>query len=176
MKKYNFETPASKALITEILIHRDRQPRMNVLSSLAAVMVAAISLTMVFGSLSTGASQLEPQQAYAGSEADGTVLPPEVVPRMHTETQTETVVVYNDLPPITETLLLPKQAVNTESPTKGKAFFDQKKCLFRWEYKGELFTFFVKGNTVFRRNKKTGITTVVYKGDGIAKLFCINDR
>lgn len=178
MKKYNFENPASKALLAEILTHRDHQPRASFLSSLAAVMVAAISLTMIFGCLATGASQLEPQQVYAEFDADGKILPPEVVPRVHTDTQTETVVVYNDLPPITETLLLSKPVSVEASAAEGsgKAFFDQKKNLFRWEYKGELFTFFVKGNTVFRRSEKTDITTVVYKGYSKTKLFCINDR
>lgn len=178
IKRYILENPANKALVTEILTHRDRQPRMNFLSSLTAVMVAAISLTMVFGSLSTGASQLEQHQAYVSSDADGKTLPPDVVPRFHTDTVTETLVVHNDLPPVTETLLLSKP-VSTEAPVAegtGKAIFDQKKKQFQWLYNGELFTFFVKNNTVYRRSEKTGKTIAVFKGDREVALYCITDR
>ena len=178
IKRYNFENPANKALMTEILTYRDRQPRMNFISSLAAVMVAAISLTMVFGSLSTGASQIEQQHAYAESNTDGETMPPDVVPRFHTDTVTETVVVHNDLPPITELLLLskPVSADASAAESTGKAIFDHKKKQFQWLYNGELFTFFVKNNTVYRRSEKTGKTIAVFKGDREVAIYCVTDR
>ena len=108
IKKYNFENSANKKLMAEILTHRDRQPRAAFLSSLAAVMVAAISLTMVFGSLSTSAVPLEEpeQQTVVNSVTGGDTLPPEEVTRVHTETKTETVTLYNDSPQLSETLLV----------------------------------------------------------------------
>lgn len=177
MKKYNFENPASKALLAEILTHRDHQPRASFLSSLAAVMVAAISLTMVFGSLSTSAVPLEEpeQQTVVNSVTGGDTLPPEEVTRVHTETKTETVTVYNDTPQLSETLLV-SDNVSEEPIAEGKSLFNQKKQIFQWQYKGEIYTFFVKDNTVYRRSEKTDITTVVYKGYSKTKLFCINDR
>ena len=177
IKKYNFENSANKELIAEILTHRDRQPRATFLSSLAAVMVAAISLTMVFGSLSTGALHVkEPkQQANVTSVSDGDTLPPEEVTRVHTETKTETVTVYNDMPQFSEALVI-SEAVSEELPAEGKSLFTQKQPLFQWLYKGEIYTFFVKDNTVYRRNETTGKTAVVFKGEKNVTLFCLNDR
>ena len=176
IKKYNFENSANKALMAEILSKRDRKPRAAFLSSLAAVMIAAISLTMVFGSLPTNAIPLENQeQANESLVTDSDTLPPEEVVRVHTETKTKTVTVNNDTSQLSEDLLLP-EAVSTEAPAEGKAIFDQAKQIFQWQYKGETFTFFVKDNTVYRRSEKTDITTVVYKGYSKTKLFCINDR
>lgn len=177
IKKYNFENSANKKLMAEILTHRDRQPRAAFLSSLAAVMVAAISLTMVFGSLSTGALPLEQteQQTNVTSVSDGKTLPPEEVIRVHTETKTETVTLYNDTPQLSEILLV-SDTVGEELPTAGKAIFDQEKQLFQWQYNGETFTFYVKDNTVYRRNETTGKTAVVFKGYKKALLFCITDR
>ena len=176
IKRFEFEKPANKALMAEILTRRDRQPRAAFLSSLAAVMVVAISLTMVFGSLSTSAAPLEEKdQAYVSSVTDGEALPSETVTRVHTETQTENVSVYNYSTLISETPQLPV-ADNTDYPKKGKALFDQKKQRFQWQYKDELFTFFVKDNTVYRHSEKTGKTTVIFKGYGAATLFCVTDR
>ena len=175
IKRYKFENLASKALMAEILTHRDRQPRVTFLSSLAAVMVTAISLTMVFGSLSTLALPLEQQQTFVSSGVDGETPSPEVVTRVYTETQTENVVVYNDFPQIYETLLLP-DSVSTEFPSTGKSLFDQKKQLFQWQYGDEVFSFFVKDNTVYRRSETSGKTIVIYKGNGAVSLFCVTDR
>ena len=177
IKKYNFENSANKKLMAEILSKRDRQPRAAFLSSLAAVMVAAISLTMVFGSLSTSAVPLEEpkQQANVTSVSDGDTLPPEEVTRVHTETKTETVTVYNDTPQLSEALLV-SDNVSEELPAEGKSLFNQKKQIFQWQYKGEVFTFFVKDNTVYRRNETTGKTVVVFKGEKGVSLFCLNDR
>ena len=177
IKKYNFESSANKAIMAEILTHRDRQPRAAFLSSLAAVMVAAISLTMVFGSLSTGALPLgeQEQKTNVSSVSDGDTLPPEEVIRVHTETKTETVTVYNDTPQLSETLLV-SDTVGEELPSEGKAIFDQEKQLFQWQYNGETFTFFVNDNTVYRRNETTGKTDVVFKGDSDVALYCVTDR
>ncbi len=176
IKKFNFENSANKDLLAEILSKRDRQPRAAFLSSLAAIMVTAISLTMVFGSLSTSAIPLDNhEQANVTSVSDGETLPPEEVTRVHTETKTETVSVYNDTPQLSETLLV-SDTVNEEPLAEGKAIFDPKKQLFQWQYKGETFTFFAKDNTVYRRNETTGSTVVVFKGYKKASLFCINDR
>lgn len=177
IKKFNFENSANKKLMTEILSKRERQPRATFLSSLAAVMVAAISLTMVFGSLSTGALPLEEpeQQANVTSVSDGDTLPPEIVTRVHTETKTETVTVYNDMPQLSETLLV-SDTVSAESPAEGKSLFNQKKQIFQWQYKCEVFTFFVKDNTVYRRNETTGKTVTVFEGEKEVSLFCLNDR
>ena len=177
IKKYNFENSANKELMAEILTHRDRQPRATFLSSLAAVMVAAISLTMVFGSLSTGALPLEEpeQQANVTSVSDGDTLPPEEVIRVHTETKTETVTVYNDTPQLSETLLV-SDTVSEEPPAEGKSLFNQKEQIFQWQYNGEIFTFFVKDNTVYRRNETTGKTVTVFEGEKEVSLFCLNDR
>ena len=176
IKKYNFENSANKALMAEILSKRDRKPRAAFLSSLAAVMIAAISLTMVFGSLPTNAIPLENQeQANESLVTDSDTLPPEEVVRVHTETKTKTVTVNNDTSQLSEDLLLP-EAVSTEAPAEGKAIFDQAKQIFQWQYKGETFTFFVKDNTVYRRSEKTGRTIAMFKGDEDVFLFCINDR
>ena len=177
IKKYNFDNSANKKLMAEILSKRDRQPRAAFLSSLAAVMVAAISLTMVFGSLSTSAVPLEEpeQQASVSSVSDGNTLPPEEVTRVHTETKTETVTVYNDTPQLSETLLV-SDNVSEEPIAEGKSLFNQKKQIFQWQYKGEVFTFFVKDNTVYRRNETTGKTVVVFKGEKNVTLFCLNNR
>ena len=177
IKKYNFDNSANKELMAEILTHRDRQPRATFLSSLAAVMVAAISLTMVFGSLSTGALPVEEpkQQANVTSVSDGDTLPPEIVTRVHTETKAETVTVYNDTPQLSETLLV-SDNVSEEPIAEGKSLFNQKKQIFQWQYKGEVFTFFVKDNTVYRRNETTGKTVVVFKGEKNVTLFCLNNR
>lgn len=176
IKKYNFENSANKKLMAEILTHRDRQPRAAFLSSLAAVMVAAISLTMVFGSLSTGALPVEEpkQQANVTSVSNGETLPPEEVTRVHTETKTETVTLYNDTPQLSETLLV-SDNVSEEPIAEGKSLFNQKKQIFQWQYKGEVFTFFVKDNTVYRRNETTGKTITVFEGEKVS-LFCLNDR
>ena len=189
IRKYNFENSANKELLAEILSNRDRQPRAAFLSSLAAVMVAAISLTMVFGSLSTGALPLEEpkQQAYVTSVSDGDSLPPEEVTRVHTETKTETVTVYNDTPQLSETLVLPelinadstvtnKSLVTDKTLAEGKSLFDKKQQRYQWQYGDEVFTFFVKDNTVYRRNETTGKTVVVFKGEKEVTLFCLNDR
>lgn len=176
IKKYNFENNGNKAIIAEILTQRERLPRATFLSSLAVVMVAATSLTMVFGSLSTAAVPLEQtEQPYVSSVTDGDALPPEVITRVHTETQTKTIAVYSDSAQNPEPLLLP-EACNTENPGKGKAIFDQKKHLFQWQYKDEKFTFFVKNNTVYRRSEKTGKTIIVFKGDSNVSLYCVTDR
>lgn len=177
IKKYNFDNSANKKLMAEILSKRDRQPRAAFLSSLAAVMVAAISLTMVFGSLSTSAVPLEEpeQQTGVSYAADGETLPPEEVTRVHTETKTETVTVYNDTPQLSETLLV-SDNVSEEPIAEGKSLFNQKKQIFQWQYKGEVFTFFVKDNTVYRRNETTGKTVVVFKGEKNVTLFCLNNR
>ena len=177
IKKYNFDNSANKKLMAEILSKRDRQPRAAFLSSLAAVMVAAISLTMVFGSLSTSAVPLEEpeQQTVVNSVTGGDTLPPEEVIRVHTETKTETVTVYNDTPQLSETLLV-SDNVSEEPIADGKSLFNQKKQIFQWQYKGEVFTFFVKDNTVYRRNETTGKTVVVFKGEKNVTLFCLNNR
>ena len=177
IKKYNFDNSANKELMAEILTHRDRQPRATFLSSLAAVMVAAISLTMVFGSLSTSAVPLEEPEQQTGViyAADGDTLPPEEVTRVHTETKTETVTVYNDTPQLSETLLV-SDNVSEEPIAEGKSLFNQKKQIFQWQYKGEIYTFFVKDNTVYRHNETTGKTVVVFKGEKNVTLFCLNDR
>ena len=177
IKKYNFVNSANKELLAEILSKRDHQPRAAFLSSLAAVMVAAISLTMVFGSLSTGALPLEEpeQQASVSSVSDGNTLPPEEVTRVHTETKTETVTIYNDTPQLSEALLV-SDTVSEELPAEGKSLFNQKQQIFQWQYKGEVFTFFVKDNTVYRRNESTGKTVVVFKGEKEVSLLCLNDR
>ena len=177
IKKYNFDNSANKKLMAEILSKRDRQPRAAFLSSLAAVMVAAISLTMVFGSLSTSAVPLEEpeQQTVVNSVTGGDTLPPEEVIRVHTETKTETVTVYNDTPQLSETLLV-SDNVSEEPIAEGKSLFNQKKQIFQWQYKGEVFTFFVKDNTVYRRNETTGKTVVVFKGEKNVTLFCLNNR
>ncbi|MEE1016239.1 MAG: hypothetical protein U0L27_01030 [Ruminococcus sp.] len=177
IKKYNFDNSANKKLMAEILSKRDRQPRAAFLSSLAAVMVAAISLTMVFGSLSTSAVPLEEpeQQTGVSYAADGETLPPEEVTRVHTETKTETVTVYNDTPQLSETLLV-SDNVSEEPIAEGKSLFNQKKQIFQWQYKGEIYTFFVKDNTVYRRNETTGKTVVVFKGEKNVTLFCLNNR
>lgn len=195
IKKYNFENSANKKLMAEILTHRDRHPRSLFLSSLAAVMVAAISLTMVFGSLSTSALPIEQpeQQTVVNSVTGGDTLPPEVVTRVHTETQTETVTLYNDSPQLSETLLVSDTAsaepsltenalaADTEPaadkmPAAGKSLFDQKQQRFQWQYGDEIFTFFVKDNTVWRRSEKTDDWSKIYCGNGDTKLFCLNDR
>ena len=177
IKKYNFDNSANKKLMAEILTHRDRHPRSLFLSSLAAVMVAAISLTMVFGSLSTSAVPLEEpeQQTVVNSVTGGDTLPPEEVIRVHTETKTETVTVYNDTPQLSETLLV-SDNVSEEPIAEGKSLFNQKKQIFQWQYKGEIYTFFVKDNTVYRRNETTGKTVVVFKGEKNVTLFCLNNR
>ena len=177
IKKYNFDNSANKKLMAEILTHRDRHPRAAFLSSLAAVMVAAISLTMVFGSLSTSAVPLEEpeQQTVVNSVTGGDTLPPEEVIRVHTETKTETVTVYNDTPQLSETLLV-SDNVSEEPIAEGKSLFNQKKQIFQWQYKGEIYTFFVKDNTVYRRNETTGKTVVVFKGEKNVTLFCLNNR
>ena len=163
--------------MAEILSKRGRQPRAAFLSSLAAVMVAAISLTMVFGSLSTSAVPLEEpeQQANVTSVSNGETLPPEEVTRVHTETKTETVTVYNDMPQLSEALLV-SDNVSEEPIAEGKSLFNQKKQIFQWQYKGEIYTFFVKDNTVYRYNETTGKTAVVFKGKKDVTLFCLNDR
>ena len=189
IKKYNFENSANKELMAEILSKRDRHPRAAFLSSLAAVMVAAISLTMVFGSLSTGALPLEEpkQQAYVTSVSDGDALPPEEVIRVHTETKTETVTVYNDKPQLSEALVLPelvgtkttvtnKSLFTDKTHAEGKSLFDKKQQRYQWQYGDEVFTFFVKGNTVYRRNETTGSAVVVFKGYKKASLFCVTDK
>ena len=177
IKKYNFENSANKKLMAEILSKRGHQPRAAFLSSLAAVMVAAISLTMVFGSLSTSAVPLEEpeQQANVTSVSNGDTLPPEEVIRVHTETKTETVTVYNDTPQLSDTLLV-SDNVSEEPIAEGKSLFNQKKQIFQWQYKGEIYTFFVKDNTVYRYNETTGKTAVVFKGKKDVTLFCLNDR
>ncbi len=175
--------------MAEILSKRDRQPRATFLSSLAAVMVAAISLTMVFGSLSTGALPFEEQeqQANVTSVSDGDTLPPEIVTRVHTETKTETVTVYNDTPQLSEALVLPelvgtkttvtnKSLVTDKTLAEGKSLFDKKQQRYQWQYGDEVFTFFVKDNTVYRHSEKTGKTVVVFKGEKEVSLFCLNDR
>ena len=176
IKKYNFENSGNKALMAEILRKRGRQPRSLFLSSLAAVMIAAISLTMVFGGLQTNATPLENQEQ--PNESIVTVsdtLPPEEVIRVHTDTKTKTVIVNNDKPQLSESLLQP-EAVSTKAPAQGKAMFNQAKQIFQWQYKGETFTFFVKDNTVYRRSEKTGRTVAMFKGDDDVFLFCLNDR
>ena len=176
-KKYNFENSANKELMAEILSERGHQPRAAFLSSLAAVMVAAISLTMVFGSLSTSALPVEEQeqQTNVTSVSDGDTLPPEEVIRVHTETKTETVTVYNDTPQLSETLLV-SDTVSEELPAEGKSLFNQKEQIFQWQYNGEIFTFFVKDNTVYRRNETTGKTSVVFEGNNNVSLYCVTDR
>ena len=157
IKKYNFENSANKKLMAEILSKRDRQPRAAFLSSLAAVMIAAISLTMVFGSLSTSAMPIEQpkQQTGVSSVSDGDALPPEEVTRVHTETKTETVTVYNDKPQLSEALVLPelvgtdptvtnKSLVTDKTHAEGKSLFDKKQQRYQWQYGDEIFTFFVK--------------------------------
>lgn len=132
---------------------------------------------MVFGSLSTSAVPLEEpeQQTGVSYAADGETLPPEEVTRVHTETKTETVTVYNDTPQLSETLLV-SDNVSEEPIAEGKSLFNQKKQIFQWQYKGEVFTFFVKDNTVYRRNETTGKTVVVFKGEKNVTLFCLNNR
>jgi len=189
IKKYNFKNSANKELMAEILSKRDRHPRSLFLSSLAAVMVAAISLTMVFGSLSTSAMPIEQpkQQTVVSSVSDGDALPPEEVTRVHTETKTETVTVYNDKPQLSETLVLPelvgtkttvtnKSLVTDKKHAEGKSLFDKKQQRYQWQYGDEIFTFFVKGNTVYRRNETTGSAVVVFKGYKKASLFCVTDK
>ena len=93
-EKFTFENPGKNALMAEILARRNRQPRMTFLTSLTAVMAAAISLTAVCGSLPANAIPVEqPSQPEVTevteviAEHSAETPPAEIVTRVHTETK-----------------------------------------------------------------------------------------
>ncbi|MBQ1595432.1 MAG: hypothetical protein II105_07175, partial [Ruminococcus sp.] len=94
-EKFTFENPGKHALMAEILTRRNRQPRMTFLTSLTAVMAAAISLTAICGSLPANAIPMEqpsqPEVTEVIAEHSAETPPAEIVTRVHTETKIEPV-------------------------------------------------------------------------------------
>lgn len=84
-EKFTFENPGKNALMAEILARRNRQPRMTFLTSLTAVMAAAISLTAICGSLPANAIPVEqpsqPEVTEVIAEHSAETPPAEIVTR-----------------------------------------------------------------------------------------------
>lgn len=173
--KYTFENPGKNALMAEILTRRSRKPRMAVLASLAAVIIAsAVSFTALSGSLTTAAVPPADRRLNSAEEE----LPAEIVKRVHTETQTEPVTVYNEVVVKSETAEpIPQDA--PEYPDKGVALFSQPTDgtpLCQWRYRDEVFTFYAKDQALYRRSERTGATAVMYRGEGEVSVVGLTDR
>lgn len=181
-EKFTFENPGKNALMAEILARRNRQPRMTFLTSLTAVMAAAISLTAVCGSLPANAIPVEqPSQpditevTEVIAEHSAETPPAEIVTRVHTETKIEPVTEYHELV-LTPAAVSQADADVAAYPETGTSLFSQEQQRYQWQFGDEIFTFFVKAETLYRRSETTGKITAVYRGEGDISLLCVTDR
>ena len=181
-EKFTFENPGKNALMAEILARRNRQPRMTFLTSLTAVMAAAISLTAVCGSLPANAIPVEqPSQPEVTevteviAEHSAETPPAEIVTRVHTETKIEPVTEYHELV-LTPAAVSQADADVAAYPETGTSLFSQEQQRYQWQFGDEIFTFFVKAETLYRRSETTGKITAVYRGEGDISLLCVTDR
>ena len=178
-EKFTFENPGKNALMAEILARRNRQPRMTFLTSLTAMEDAAISLTEVCGSLPANAIPVEqpsqPEVTEVIAEHSAETPPAEIVTRVHTETKIEPVTEYHELV-LTPAAVSQADADVAAYPETGTSLFSQEQQRYQWQFGDEIFTFFVKAETLYRRSETTGKITAVYRGEGDISLLCVTDR
>ena len=101
--------------------------------------------------------------------------PAEIVTRVHTETKIEPVTEYHELV-LTPAAVSQADADVAAYPETGTSLFSQEQQRYQWQFGDEIFTFFVKAETLYRRSETTGKITAVYRGEGDISLLCVTDR